>query len=97
MNSEQRIRRSAARNSGNNEVTLNEFQAILPPMLADLPHQMAMVREFGLYGKDEVDVQPDHDKVLGEGVEKSSWEEYLRRDWDQDVKNPMITMNIPTE
>ena len=79
------------------EVGIDEFQALLPPMLADLPHQMAMVREFGLYGKDEIEVQLEHDKVLGEGVEKSSWEEYLRRDWDQDAKNPMITMNIPTD
>ena len=79
------------------EVSLEEFKEILPPILADLPHQMGMVREFGLYGKDEKEVQPEHDKVLGKGVEKSSWQEYLRRDWEEDVKNPMIAMNIPTE
>lgn len=28
------------------EVSFDEFQALLPPLLADLPHQMAMVREF---------------------------------------------------
>ena len=46
------------------EVSINEFQALLPSMLADLPHQMAMVREFGLYGKDEIEVQPEHGQSL---------------------------------
>ena len=79
------------------EVSMQQFTDLLPPMLADLPNQMAMVREFGLYGKDEREVQPEHDKILGEGVKKSSWAEYLRRDWDEDVKKPMIQINVPDE
>jgi hypothetical protein len=72
------------------ELGVEQFRAILPPILSDLADQMSMMREFGLYGKDEQEVQVEHDKVL-EGVgEKSTWEKYVTRDWDRDVANPMI-------
>ena len=75
-----------------NEMSLEQFKSMLPPALSDLPTQMAMVREFGLYGKDEKEVQPKHDRLLG-GAQKSSLEEYLRRDWERDLGNPMIPPN----
>jgi NmrA-like family len=72
------------------ELSVEQFRAILPPILSDLADQWSMMREFGLFGKDEQEVQAEHDKIL-EGVgEKSSWEKYVARDWDQDVANPMI-------
>jgi uncharacterized protein YbjT (DUF2867 family) len=74
------------------EVSVEEFTKALPPLLGqELPHQMGMVREFGLFGKGEIEAQPEHDKVLG-GAKKSTWEEYLERDWDQDVQFSMLSL-----
>lgn len=65
-----------------------EFNNMLPPVLqGKKPLQMAMVREFGLYGPNELQEQEEHDRVLeGLGVGNSSLKGYLEREWDEDAK-----------
>jgi putative NADH-flavin reductase len=73
------------------EVSVEVFKQILPASLAgELPHHMQIAREFGLYGPDERERQPEHDKILEGGKKKGTWEEYLRRDWDEDVQNSLL-------
>lgn len=66
--------------------TEEAYRPLLPDFLREgLPPCMARYRDYPLYGRTGKSVQPEHDRVLeGVGRGPTSWEAYVRRDWEVD-------------